>query len=100
MQKMPESGSAGAEPISTSGGRCCVPPRRVSRQMLIRIGYELQFDLTAPTHMVLMLYTHPERGHLLQRAERLHVEPQVNLDTFIDTFGNRCARLMAPPGKL
>ena len=68
--------------------------------MLIRIGYELQFDLTAATHMVLMLHTHPERAHLLQRPERLHVDPQVNLDSFIDTFGNSCARIMAPPGKL
>ena len=68
--------------------------------MLIRIGYELQFDLTSATHMVLMLHTHPERGHLLQRPERLHVEPQINLDTFIDTFGNRGARIMAPAGKL
>jgi hypothetical protein len=67
--------------------------------MLIRIGYELQFDLTAATHMVLMLHTHPERAHLLQRPERLHVEPQVNLDTFIDTFGNRGARIMAPAGQ-
>ena len=68
--------------------------------MLIRIGYELQFDLASQTHMVLMLHTHPERGHLLQRPERLHVEPQINLDTFIDTFGNRGARIMAPAGKL
>jgi transglutaminase-like putative cysteine protease len=68
--------------------------------MLIRIGYELQFDLTSATHMVLMLHVHPERGHLLQRPERLHVEPHVNLDTSIDTFGNRNVRIMAPPGKL
>ncbi|MEA2735871.1 MAG: hypothetical protein QOE14_2322, partial [Humisphaera sp.] len=58
------------------------------------------FDLTGATHMVLMLHTHPERAHLLQRSERLHVEPHINLDTFTDTFGNRAARLMAPAGKL
>ncbi|MEA2708156.1 MAG: hypothetical protein QOF78_757 [Phycisphaerales bacterium] len=68
--------------------------------MLIRIGHELQFDLTGATHMVLMLHTHPVRAHLLQRSERLHVEPHINLDTFTDTFGNRAARLMAPAGKL
>jgi transglutaminase-like putative cysteine protease len=68
--------------------------------MYIRIGYELQFELTSTTHMVLMLHTHPERAHLLQRPERLHVEPQINLDAFTDTFGNRAARIMAPPGRL
>jgi transglutaminase-like putative cysteine protease len=73
--------------------------------MLIRIGYELQFDLTSPTHMVLMLHAHPERQHLLQRPERLHVEATdvvggVKVNTFIDTFGNRSARLMAPAGRL
>ena len=68
--------------------------------MYIRIGYDFQFDLTAPTHMVLMLHTHPERAHLLQRPERLHVEPNVRVDLFTDGFGNRAARLMAPAGKL
>jgi len=66
----------------------------------IRIGYDFQFDLASPTHMVLMLHTHPERAHLLQRPERLHVEPGVRVDTFTDGFGNRAARLMAPAGKL
>ena len=68
--------------------------------MYIRIGYEFQFDLAAPTHMVLMLHTHTERTHLLQRPERIHVEPEIRLDDFTDSFGNRSARLMAPAGKL
>ncbi|MEO6436883.1 MAG: transglutaminase family protein [Tepidisphaeraceae bacterium] len=68
--------------------------------MYIRIGYEFQFDLTSPTHMVLMLHTHPDRAHLLQRPERMHVEPEARIDSFLDTFGNRCARLMGPAGKL
>ena len=40
--------------------------------MYIRIGYEFQFDLSGTTHLVLMLHTHPERAHLLQRPQRLH----------------------------
>jgi transglutaminase-like putative cysteine protease len=67
----------------------------------IRVGYDFQFDLTAPTHMVLLLHAHPERAHLLQRPERLHVEPaEIRTDLFTDAFGNRAARLMAPAGKL
>ena len=68
--------------------------------MYIRIGYDLQFDLTSATHMVLLLHAHPERAHLLQRPERMHIEPELRLDTFTDTFGNISARIMAPPGKL
>jgi transglutaminase-like putative cysteine protease len=72
--------------------------------MYIRIGYDFQFDLSGITHMVLMLQTHPERAHLLQRPQRLHVEPesaaQVQVHEFLDTFGNRSARLLAPAGKL
>ena len=33
-----------------------------------QIGYELQFDLTSPTHMVLMLHTHPDRAHEAHQA--------------------------------
>jgi transglutaminase-like putative cysteine protease len=68
--------------------------------MYIRLGYEFQFDLCAATHMVLMLHAHPEKAGALQRPERIHVEPELRLDTFTDAFGNRASRLMAPAGKL
>jgi transglutaminase-like putative cysteine protease len=68
--------------------------------MFIRIGYELCFDLTAPTHMALMLFVHPEQAGALQRPEVIGVEPDVRIDVFHDGFGNRAARMMAPAGKL
>jgi transglutaminase-like putative cysteine protease len=69
--------------------------------MLIKLGFELVFDIPAtPVPMVLMLYTRPEQAHVLQRPEVIYVEPDVPLTGFIDSFGNRCARLVAPPGKL
>ena len=69
--------------------------------MYIRIGYEFQFDLPCATHLVLMLHTHPEKAHLLQRPERIHVEPdELRLSTFADAQGNRASRLIAPAGKL
>ena len=43
--------------------------------MLIRIGYELIFDIPAPVSMVLMLYTHPERAQDLRLPDRLTLEP-------------------------
>jgi transglutaminase-like putative cysteine protease len=68
--------------------------------MLIRIGYELVFELTAPTPMLLMLYAHPSRGCDLKRAEVVATEPELAIEPFIDCFGNRAGRLVAPAGKL
>ena len=68
--------------------------------MLIHIGYEIAFDVPAPVSMLLMLHTHPERVPTLRKPEELVVEPHVPVRTFIDSFGNRAARIVAPAGKL
>ncbi len=68
--------------------------------MLIRIGFELVFDNPAPVTTLSMLYVHPEQAHVLQRPERLVVEPNVPVRDFTDPFGNRVARIVAPAGKL
>ena len=68
--------------------------------MLIHIGFELEFEVPAPVPMLLMLYAHPERAASLQKPETLVVEPNVPVRTFIDAFGNRAARILAPQGKL
>jgi len=66
--------------------------------MRIRLGYELVWDLPAPTPMVLMLYVHPERAGDLLTPQRLHTDPPIETTDYTDTFGNRCARLVAPAG--
>jgi transglutaminase-like putative cysteine protease len=68
--------------------------------MLIHIGYELIFDVPAPVSMMLMLYTHPDQASVLRQPERFIVEPAVPVHQFTDWFGNRAARIVAPPGKL
>ena len=68
--------------------------------MLIKIGFDIAFDLLGRTPMVLMLYTHPSRQADLRAPERIIVEPDVPLTEFTDGFGNRCARLHAPAGML
>src|SRR5437870_3445419 len=68
--------------------------------MLIRVGYEVVFQVPAPTPMLLMLYTHPSRAASLREADQVHVEPGVPVEEFTDLFGNRVGRLVAPPGKL
>ncbi|MGD0464150.1 MAG: transglutaminase family protein [Tepidisphaeraceae bacterium] len=68
--------------------------------MLIRIGFDLTFELPAPVSMVLMLYTHPSRSNSLLVPEKIHSAPALSIDTFIDHFGNRCGRVAVPAGEL
>ncbi len=71
--------------------------------LALRIGYDMQFEIRGPqpTAMLLMLYVQPEVAAQLDRPERLVVEPAgVEVQSFIDPFGNRCGRIVAPPGPL
>jgi transglutaminase-like putative cysteine protease len=68
--------------------------------MLIRIGYDIQFDLPAAAAMVALLHVHPSRDKDLVEPDTLHIEPQVDATEYIDGFGNRCTRFVAPPGLL
>jgi transglutaminase-like putative cysteine protease len=68
--------------------------------MLIRVGYELVFQVPARTPMLVALYTHPSRAFSLRGSDHVQVEPNVAVEEFTDSFGNRCGRLVAPPGKL
>jgi len=68
--------------------------------MIIKIGFDIQFDLPAPTPMILMLYVHPSRQPDLRAEEKIVVEPDVTLTDFTDLYGNRCARVLAPAGAI
>jgi transglutaminase-like putative cysteine protease len=68
--------------------------------MLIRLGYDLTFNLPAAVPMVLLLYVHPSRAPSLRRPDRVRTEPALEVDEFTDAFGNRCGRIVAPPGRL
>src|SRR3989440_7675866 len=66
--------------------------------MEIRLGYELTFEVPRPTPMQLMLYVHPEQASRLRRPERIEIEPATAVEDFVDEFGNRAARILAPAG--
>jgi transglutaminase-like putative cysteine protease len=68
--------------------------------MLIRLAYDIQFDIPAQVAMVAMLNIHPSRTHDLAEPDELHTEPLLPLTSYIDGFGNRCARFVASPGPL
>ena len=67
--------------------------------MLIRVGYELVFQLPAQTAMTLLLRIHPSREADI-RYQEVTIEPEVEVEAFVDSFGNRCERIVAPAGRL
>lgn len=68
--------------------------------MLIKLGFDIVFDLPAPTPMILMLYVRPSRQADLRSEERILTEPAIPIADFTDLYGNRCARIFAPAGEL
>jgi transglutaminase-like putative cysteine protease len=68
--------------------------------MRIRIGYELVFDLPAPTAMLMVLRVRPERLGDLEQPEIVKTEPLLTIEPYTDLFGNACGRVMAPAGKI
>ena len=68
--------------------------------MLIRIGYDIIFNLPAPTPMNLLLYVHPSRAASLRKPEAVSIEPWVSVQHYIDEFDNNVGRIIAPPGQI
>ena len=68
--------------------------------MHIRIGFDFIFDVPVPTVMLLALYVHPSRQKDLLGPERIVAEPDVPITDFIDSFGNKVGRILAPAGTL
>ncbi|WP_395319521.1 transglutaminase family protein [Variovorax sp. UC74_104] len=65
--------------------------------MLIRIGFDIELQVTAPTALIHMLQVHPSRARDLQGGENLVLSPSLHTDHYLDSFGNRCARVRIPP---
>ncbi len=68
--------------------------------MDIRCGYEIAYESAVPTPMLLMLSVHPSREPDLLTPQRMTFEPPIPSRSYIDGFGNRCTRIVAPEGRL
>jgi transglutaminase-like putative cysteine protease len=68
--------------------------------MLIRVGYDIEFNLPAEVAMLAMLNVHPSRTFDLQEPDEVRTEPELLVSNYFDSFGNRCTRFVAPAGKL
>jgi len=64
----------------------------------IAAGYDIAFECFQETPMVLMLSVHPSRQPDLLKDHFIRFSPKVNAREYLDTFGNICTCLVAPPG--
>jgi len=81
--------------------------------MLIRLGYDIRFDIAAPLAYVAQLKIHPSRLAELREPDMLRIESSpfgtypredgsdiVPSHDYIDGYGNICTRFTAPRGHL
>lgn len=73
--------------------------------MLIQNEFDIQFYLPCDTAVIALLHLHPSLGPLLQVPERLTLDRMdgaepLHYREYMDGFGNRCSRFVAPAGAL
>jgi transglutaminase-like putative cysteine protease len=68
--------------------------------MLIRLGYDIRFNIPAPVAVVGVLHVHPSRVQDLREPDELTIEPALKIESYLDSYGNRCSRFLAPTGPL
>jgi transglutaminase-like putative cysteine protease len=68
--------------------------------MFIRIGFEITLDCKTQTTLILALSPHSSYRDRVIGSCGLRTEPELPLEEFLDPFGNRLTRLVAPSGDL
>jgi len=68
--------------------------------MLIRLGYDIELELSQPMTVVAMLNVHPSRIADLAEPDEIQISQWLRKDDYLDSFGNRCLRISAPGGPL
>lgn len=67
--------------------------------MRIRLGCEMTYDLPASTPMIVLLNVHYSRVANLEHPDWLVTNPSVPVESYRDSFGNWCNRLVGPAGR-
>jgi transglutaminase-like putative cysteine protease len=75
--------------------------RRLQKgNMLIRLGYDIRFELPLDVPFIGLVNVHPSRVQDLREPDELILEPAVPITRYIDSFGNRCTKFLANKGPL
>ncbi|MEQ8666675.1 MAG: transglutaminase family protein [Rhodospirillales bacterium] len=68
--------------------------------MYIHAGCEITIAFDQPGPFIAMLQVHPDRVDALCAPDDVAATPSIPLEPFLDHFGNRCVRGVAPAGEL
>jgi transglutaminase-like putative cysteine protease len=68
--------------------------------MKIRAGYEITYECSQPTPLVLLLSVHPSRMGDLTTPHHIAFNPSAAAHEYRDNFDNICTRVIAPTGLL
>lgn len=68
--------------------------------MLIRLGYDIQFETVGEVPIIALLNVHPSRTKDLREPDELQTDPLVKVESYVDSFGNLASRFLAPNGKI
>ena len=60
--------------------------------MLIRLGYDIQFETIGEVPIVTLLEVHPSRKADLREPDEVRVEPALEMQKYQDSFGNHSCR--------
>ena len=68
--------------------------------MLIRLGYDIELEISQPMTVVAVLNVHPSRAADLREPDEIRISPETSRDQYTDVFGNVCTRIQASQGPL
>lgn len=68
--------------------------------MLIRLGYDMSFEIPVEVSILALLNVYASRTQDLLEPDVLKVEPPGRIDMYTDSFGNTCSRFVAQPGTI
>ena len=68
--------------------------------MLIRLGFDIQFEIPSPVVMIAVYHVHRSRRADLREPDEPRITPPVTFQEYEDSFGNVCTRFVAPAGRL
>jgi transglutaminase-like putative cysteine protease len=68
--------------------------------MLIRLGYDIELEISQQMAVVAVLNIHPSRIADLVEPDEIQISQRVPRDEYFDSFGNKCTRILAQPGPL
>jgi transglutaminase-like putative cysteine protease len=68
--------------------------------MKIRAGYEISYECSQPTPMILTLTVHPSRIPDLLTPDQMRLDPFISAKWYRDGFGNTCHVIHAPRGRV